>query len=227
MKVTLRHVARFDDIFADGAFKKIEDAFRAEPSVRPFVVAVVQLYLDDRAGAWNEIGTYARLWGVRHDNNAEEATHKEINEVAALLQTLYTAYGADRLRGALLEGLVRGALKPRYGSESLEDNAYIAIRNGISYDSPTDIDVVGWDSQDNVGECHDCKVRSRWFDPSLLKELDSNLPQPEFRIGLVSTDSYMTVVAALRASGVSVSNRMNIIDVEYLPQLAPLHPGKN
>jgi hypothetical protein len=226
LKVTLRHVARFDDIFADEAFKRIEQAFKTQATVRPFVVAVVQLYLDDKGGAWNEIDTYARLWGVTH-NDADETMLDEISEVATLLQSLYTTYGPDRLRGALFEGLVRGALEPKYATEVLEDNAVITIRNGFNYDSSTDIDVVGWHDQEQVGECHDCKVRSRWFDPDLLKELDLNLPQPEFRIGLVSTDSYMTVVAALRANGVSVSNRMNIIDVEHLPRLAPLHPVKS
>lgn len=222
MKVSLRHVARFDDIFADEAFKKLEQVFKREASVRPFLVAVVQLYLDDKVGAWNEIDTYARLWGVTH-NDADAATLAEINVVAALLQTLYTAYGPERLRGALLEGFVRGALESRYGSEALEDNAFIKIRNGIKYDSSTDIDVVGWHDQDGVGESHDCKVRSRRFDSDLLKELDADLPQPEFRIGLVSTDSYMTVVAALRANGISISNRMSIIDFEHLPRLTPLH----
>ena len=59
MKVALRHTPRFDAIFEDEAFDRLAKQFAAEREVRIFLSRVIQLYLDDRSGTWNEIPTYA------------------------------------------------------------------------------------------------------------------------------------------------------------------------
>jgi hypothetical protein len=221
MKVTLRHTPRFDDIFADESYEKLAREFAVERQVRIFLSRVIQLYLDDRTGTWNEITTYALLWPIRHPGTPSDAVAR-VRNASELIQDLYGRHDPARLRGALLEGLVRTRLEDRYAGEFLEDNAYLSIRNGVAYDSSTDIDVVGWDETDGVGECHDCKARARWLDPLWIKELDENLPTAEFKIGVVTTDSQLTVQARLQQNGVNPSRRTRLIGLERLWDFAPL-----
>lgn len=117
---------------------------------------------------------------------------------------------------------MRTSLEGRYAGEFLEDNAHVSIRNGVFYDSSTDVDVVGWDATDVVGECHDCKARASQLNAAWIKELDDGLPRAEFKIGVVTTDSHLAARARLLQEAVNPTARTELIALERLWDFAPL-----
>jgi hypothetical protein len=224
LRAVLIHTSTFDDISGDADFIALREKLAAEPVVRRFVPSVIRTF-------WGGLRTpeslirYAAFWGQKHPTS-DPRTPAAISEAATLLTALYTTWSGrlGNLRGALIEGLVLAQLDTRYSLNRLADNVTLTLENGIEYTSITTIDVVGWDG--NRGECHDCKARAKRVDIGLVRDLEQNLPQPEFRVGVVTTDSGPVMAAALRELGYVPAPGTELIPLERLWDLAPLQrPG--
>ena len=126
------------------------------------------------------------------------------------------------MRGAVVEHLVLEAIRPRYRENNLADNVFVLIEE-TSYRTSRSVDVAGWDG--NVGECHDCKTRSRGFDADFAQPGAEFLAE-HFKIGLVSTDSEMVTAGEFAAAGYSPAAHTYVIALEQLWDIAPLQPGK-
>lgn len=164
---------------------------------------------------------------ISHFAKQHHSTPTELDqlcsEVGPLLAGLYQRHHAGRVRGAVVEHLVLEALRPRYGENNLDDNVFVLL-DETAYRSSRSVDVAGWDG--NVGECHDCKTRSRSFDLDFARNLEQNLPPEHFRIGLVSTDSEAVTAGQLAARGYSPASHTRVIALEQLWDIVPLQPGR-
>lgn len=219
MKVSFDRTATFDEIFADPDFVALRERFASEVAVRQFVPSVIRQFRE--APMPNGLARYANHWASSHPTSPPDMT-AVITETAALLAALYRTWAGHltNLRGALVEGLVLAQLESRYGQNQLEDNAVINLENDIEYTSPTSVDVTGWDG--NRGECHDCKTRAKWVGVSLVRSLEENLPEPDFRVGVVTTDSGPVMVTELKKLGYTPAPITELIPLEDLWELAPL-----
>jgi hypothetical protein len=220
MNVTFERTPTFDAIFADADFAALREKFGAEPIVRRFVPSAIRQFIRGPAVP-DGFSRYATWWARPH-RTSDPATPAVITEAATLLDSLYATWSdhLGNLRGALIEGLVLAQLKPRYGQNQLVDNATITVSNEIDYTSPTTVDVIGWDG--NRGECHDCKMRAKWIDLAVVRSLEENLPQPEFRVGVVTAESRPALTAALQDLGYTPAPITELIPLEDLWELAPL-----
>ena len=221
MKVLLTRTPTFDDIFDHPSFGELEALFARSRAVRAFVPYVARR-LRALPGSMT-LEHYAAMWASTHGTTHADFC-SDIREAARLLTPLYAEFGASdarRLRGALVEGLVRARLRSRYGPQELSDNVTLELENGVKYKSSTSVDVVGWDN--SLGECHDCKVHAKRFDVDLLRELDRNLPRKHFKIGAVTTESRSAALLALRRLGCSPPPaNVTVIGLENLMEFAPL-----
>jgi hypothetical protein len=220
MRVTFVRTATFDDIFADADFIALREKFDSEILVRRFVPAVIKQFWGGPVRP-DSLTRYARYWASTH-GTSDPDTPNVITEAANLLDSLYSTWSGHlgNLRGALVEGMVLARLEPRYRANQLEDNATVTVENGINYTTPTTIDVSGWDG--NRGECHDCKVRTKNVDLDLVRSLEDNLPQPEFRVGVVTVDSGAWMAKTLLGRGYAPAPITTLIPLEELWELAPL-----
>lgn len=229
MKVRFTRTETFDEIFNDADFQKLRRAFAGELRVRQFVPNVVKTYKTAPVTA-DALRKFAAFWSSPHRGGGAELA-AVIADSMELIVVLYARYGAStgslgRLRGAIIEGLVLAQLEPRYGQNQLVDNAVVRIEDdggSTTYESRTTVDVTGWDG--NVGECLDCKTRTKRVDLDLLLDLEGGLPDPEFRIGLVTADSAVVMADTLSKTEYRPSSRTTLIPLERLVDLAPLHPA--
>lgn len=223
MKVEFRRRPTFDAIFGDANFLALVDQFKAHALVRGFLVTAVKENIDGPP-ANATFALYGRLWGTSHEDVGDEVA-AEVEESGRLLDELYLTHGQPNpgnLRGAILEGLVMEALRPRYGHAELQDNTEITISNGVHYTSPPNqpLDVVGWDGA--LGECHDVKMRAGRLVAPFIQHLADGLPYPTFRLGIVTTMSRFSVAGALKAQGYVAPARVTFIAVEDLLDFVPL-----
>jgi hypothetical protein len=228
MKVRFARTETFDEIFEDADFQALKASFAADVRVRQFVPGIVKTYwkcpVTDDA-----LRRYAANWAHPHRGGGPELA-AAIAGPTELIVALYGRFGTNtgslgRLRGAIIEGLVLAQLEPRYGQNQLVDNAVVSIEDDAgtkTYESRTTVDVNGWDG--NVGECLDCKTRTKWVDLDLLLDLEGGLPDPEFRIALVTADSAVVMADTLSRTEYRPSSRTTLIPLERLVDLAPLHP---
>lgn len=220
MRVTFAKTPTFDEIFADADFIALREKFRDEELVRQFVPSVIKIFSGTLVGP-DSFERYATFWSQSH-RTSDPNTPAVVAEAARLLQRLHASWAdhLGELRGALVEGLVLARLGSRYTGHKLEDNSHVTVTNGLNFTSSRTIDVSGWDG--NRGECHDCKVRAKKVDLTLVHELEDNLPEPEFKIGVVATDSRLVMTDALRTLGYSPTSQTTLIPLEELWDLAPL-----
>lgn len=217
MKVRFVRTPTFDDIFSDPDFAALKQELDGERLVRILVSRIVQ---DKDNIRLYQIDRYAPLFARQHEASEKSAV-EAVRRVGILLAKLYEHHASRRLRGALLEGLVRHSLEPRYASHTLDDNVDVFVSNGFSYESKTSVDVAGWDADVEVGECHTCKARAHGIDLDEVEHLDSGLPQC-FQIGVVTTDSELEMSRVLRKANFSPSARVTTVPIEDLWDIAPL-----
>jgi hypothetical protein len=183
---------------------------------------------DDALGPFG-VATRAAVWGNGNRETSEEALAL-VAEGGSALEALYASYDPSHVRGALLEGFVARHLRLDYGDLSVVDNAFLTIETGertyrsednsISWDGS--IDVAAWSVPRARGECHDCKVRASEINVEVLRELEKNLPDPEFRLGVVTTNSYLAALTKLKAKGYQPGPRCKLISMEKLWDFTPL-----
>jgi hypothetical protein len=228
MRVTFAREPTFDEIFNDADFQELRRTFAGDLRVRQFVPNVVKTYKTAPVTA-DALRRFASFWSSPHRGGGDELA-AAIADPTELIVLLYGRYGTNtgslgRLRGAMIEGLVLAQLGPRYGLNQLVDNATVTVDDdGAIYTSCTSVDVTGWDG--NVGECHDCKTRASWIDLALVLDLEHGLPDPEFRIGLVTADSAVVMAKTLATAGYKPGPRTTLIALEQIADLAPLHPAR-
>lgn len=216
MRVAFERHSTLDGIFGDPDFAPVFVELARSRKARIFFTSVVRrvnVRLDGPQG----LEMHARLFVAVEP--AHGTDRQAVEEAARLLTRLYRRHDEGNLRGALLEGFLRFRLAVRYAPPaSLNDNVVVIVSNGVTYRTPTTIDVVGWDGR--VGECHDCKVRAKSVNFGLIQSLERDLPQ-EFRIGIVTVESRLAAAGRFHALGFR-PRRATILSAEDLWEFAPL-----
>lgn len=179
------------------------------------------------------------LGGERPQQFAERFTRAkrrpgaERRAIGKLVDDLGRLYGKsvgseNLLRGHIVELLVKQALRTRYAAtgDVLDDNVKFRLVNGDVYASSRTIDVIGFDTHQEAGEVHDCKLQAsgwskqravRW-----IRELESNAPPRNVRVGLVTITGRDRARPVLQRAGIGQAS--TLVPLEKLWELVPLFP---
>lgn len=220
MKVTFQDdpTANFEDVITDGDFGPLIGLIRDSRLARIIIGAFLANF--KKPSQHPDGVTRMIMFFARPHQSSPSDLDRLCNEMGPHLSALYRRHEPGRVRGAVVEHLVLDAISARYRHNNLDDNVFVILKNGVDYRTPRSIDVVGWDG--HLGECYDCKTRSRSFDVDFARNLEANLPAARFKIGLVSTDSEVPMARELREAGYAPASHTTLISLERLWDLAPL-----
>jgi hypothetical protein len=223
MKVEVVEPQRqYQAIFEDEATVAVTTIVGAHRRLLRLVVAVVREYRTEESLRNRDpsLRKYARTY-VR-----EKSDRAPIDAICTSIEKLYREFNPDHVRGILIEAMLQDAIKTQYGGgkDLLDNNVKFAVlHNGDQYTSTTSIDVIGFSDDARIGECHDCKVRSKAFDKKWLLELIGSVAPLGFRIGLATADSEARALHALKDMGITLSPRYAVlITADRWPNLLPL-----
>lgn len=217
MRVTLIHETHMDNLLADPDIRDLTVLVHENQVARRIIGDLLRVFRKKLNP--ESLERYVRHWSTAHPASPEEITWL-VQELAPRIYELYDRHDQGRLRGAVIERLVYLQIEPRYANNRLGDNVRVVLENGIDFSSSTSVDVVGWD--ENYGECHDCRARSAKINIEFIRELEENLPDAHFKVGVVSVDSRSRMVGELAAAGYKPGPQTSLIPVDQLWALAPL-----
>lgn len=197
-------------IFDHAATQEIVDAVQEHPKLLGLLAQIIRDFRDreslrQRTPNLRKVGNY--YLGYRAHRNA-------VNVICAGIETLYGAFEPSSVRGVLLEAMIQRTIQSRYGASNdiLDNNVAIRFEDGARvHQTSTSIDVFGLDSGAGKGECHDCKVSSKKFDPNWIQELTENVAPFGFRIGVATADSEQVARRALQRIGIRLGAAATLV----------------
>jgi hypothetical protein len=126
-----------------------------------FVLAALRTYdgarrLHDSALPLKELARQLGALTRRHRAEGER--------IIQHLTRLFQHFDSGRIRGAVFELIVEEALRPRYGSALLDNNAHVRAEfddGRVWRSKPRSVDIFAWSQGEGCGEAIDCKFRAK------------------------------------------------------------------
>jgi hypothetical protein len=209
-------------VFNDERTQAIVDAAHDRRHLVALVAAIIRSFTT--AASLTDRKPNLRQVGETHKSSSGDRS--AVKTICDSAEGLYADFNPGNVRGVLLEAMVQRAIQTRYGGagDLLDNNLEVEVcGGGKSHRTSTSIDVIGVDDEADLGECHDCKVRSRDFDGEWLKELTGSVAPFGFRIGMATVDSERVAQHELGKIGIRPTGGATIVTPYRWADL-PLHP---
>ncbi|HEY1834450.1 MAG TPA: hypothetical protein VGG08_08445 [Solirubrobacteraceae bacterium] len=223
MRVTFEQDRDHQRIFDDEDFVFVLEQAERSKLMQQFIAAAIRRYQTRDEVRRGKRGGDRNMEGEANSYFKDKRSRQNGVAVAHRFARLFDVHDAGNVRGALIEAMVEGRLRARYGHGQLNNNVNVALSNGVEYRTSTSVDVAGHDGE--LGECHDCKAKGSNVDIAWIRELVVNLGPHRFRIGVATAESAPAAAQAMRSRGGGIPQGVTITGPELWWDNLPLWRG--
>lgn len=210
-----------DKLIADSDLQLLVGRAADNKNLRMLVASTVDDYkteselLNGGGTAGIPLRNYASNWGRGQDER------RQVAEIVDLFERLYTRFEEGTLRGMIIEQMIEKRMRSRYAGHGdvIANNAFIKVADGKGWkyrSHPNSVDVVGYDSVQERGECHTCKVRAKNFgsEKGFIEKMARELVPKRIVVGLVVAQDRERAERQLKRAGLRLGGRLRLLGRE-------------